>query len=80
LFQLAAPWIVGLSSTAPVGLASRPRALTIGHQFDIVDRLEQKATRQFTEPAVESAPELKMHRQHAPTATGAHQLAHPANY
>jgi hypothetical protein len=43
----------------------------IEHEFDVMDRLEQEAPRQFAEPAVDRPPMAEMHGQHPPAAARA---------
>src|SRR5450631_785604 len=60
------------------GLASG--ALAIQHQRHVVDGWEQKAPRQFAEPAVDRLPGPEMDRQHPPAATGTHEIAHSVDH
>jgi hypothetical protein len=41
-------------------------ALSIKHELDAMDRLEQEPPRQLAKPAVDGSPMTKIHRQHPP--------------
>src|SRR5579859_4276233 len=53
-----------------------PGLLSVDHQRQIVDRLEQEPPGQFPKPAVDRLPSAEMDRQHAPAAARAHQISH----
>src|SRR6478609_2943118 len=52
-----------------------PRTIAVEHQFDVVDRLEQEATRKLAKPAVDRAPAPEVSRQHAPATARTNQIA-----
>src|ERR1700691_5507292 len=58
-----------LSTTPPVGLASRPTRSrsSIEHQRDIVDRLKQEPTDKSAKPPIDRLPRREIIRQHPPS-------------
>src|SRR5271168_3669880 len=55
-----------LSTTPPVGLASRP-TLSVEHQRDIVDRLKHEPTDKSAKPPIDRLPRREIIRQHPPS-------------
>ena len=64
-----------LSMTPPVGLASRPDALSVEHQRDIVDRLKHEPTDKSAKPPIDGLPGREIIRQHPPSPARTRHVA-----